>query len=513
MPCTVVNSQSNLQARLPQLPATLPKTQADWTAFLQIVQQWGQALQQQPPVPNVIPAEFQTFSVAAGPAVLAALLASSCTPAIDTTDTYYGGASLGVTGISSGGFIAFAGNPISISAATRWFCSFAILAPSGCTGSLSVATASGTITETFVVPASASWQQVWGLFDLTKFPDVKATWQITFTSTASVAIDGMQMNAVGKVLAFLPKFSGTKMLTGAAGYAQNLDGVADGSTYWRSFATHFDGAGTRRIDPSAGGIAGKGSTPPIVPDVGFSWTTTSGQVTITWPAFTIYRPDGTTTSISAGAGTTITGLTNGTAYTVYPYIVDGATTVSFSTGAAGAAGSPAMAYAGGSGPGAAIAYSNAHIPLNGFQVTPSASGGGGGGNKLGCLHPSTLVETFDGRILRARDVRYDSLIGPSGPVRVTSIHRSICSDWVRVRLNNGETCTVTLEHVFIRPDDTLVHAREMLIGEILKGRDCYVQVRSMALISEPVDMVSINVEPPHLYFLAGALSHNGNPKP
>jgi hypothetical protein len=362
-----------------------------------------------------------------------------------------------------------------------------------------------------------------------------------------VAIDGMQMNAVGKVLAFLPKFSGTKMLTGAAGYAQNLDGVPDGSTYERMPGANMDsnrrglidftqaghlsknidnvadgstfarykasGMTSGFADPSKGGVSAKGSIPPIVPDVGFSWTTTSGQVTITWPAFTIYRPDGTTTSISAGSGTTITGLANGTAYTVYPYIVDGATTVSFATGATGAVGTPAICYAGGSGPGAAIAYSNAHIPLNGFQVTPSAGGGGGGGNKLGCLHPSTLVETFDGRILRARDLRHDSLIGPSGPVRVTSIHRSICSDWVRVRFNNGETCTVTPEHVFIRPDDTLVRAGGMLIGEILKGRDCYVQVRSMTLLSEPVDMVSINVEPPHLYFLAGALSHNGNPKP
>src|SRR6185312_13934024 len=194
MPYTVVNSQSNLQARLPALPATLPKTQADWTAFLQIVQQWGQALQQQPHPPNVIPAEFQTFSTAAGSAVLAALTAVGCTPGIDTTDTYYGGASLGVAAISTGDTLAFSGFPISIAPASRWFVAFQVLASAGLNGTLAVKTSGGTtISESFTVPASASWQTVWGLFDLTQCPDPQATLQWTFGagSGATCAIDGI----------------------------------------------------------------------------------------------------------------------------------------------------------------------------------------------------------------------------------------------------------------------------------------------------------------------------------
>jgi len=234
-----VNSQAQLQSRLPSIPQQLPQTQADWNAFLATLNQWGAILQQANHSPNVIPTQFQTFTPSAASAVIAALSATNCTPSVDNTQQYYGGASLKVVIGATGAILAFAGFPISIAAATRWFCGLQILAPSGCTASLKVSTSAGhSVTESFTVPSSASWQQVWGLFDLRQYADTQATWTLTFTSTATVWLDGMQMNAVGNTtLGVLPKFAGTQMVLGSVAYAASLDGVPDGSTYARHLAS------------------------------------------------------------------------------------------------------------------------------------------------------------------------------------------------------------------------------------------------------------------------------------
>src|SRR5579859_1379671 len=165
MVCTVVNSQSQVQARLPALPSQLPKTQGDWTAFVNNLNQWAGALQQQQHPPNVIPAQFQTFQTSAATPVLAALTAVNCTPSVDATNLYYGTASLKVASITSGGTLSLTGTPIPIAAGTRWFCSFQILAPSGCTGTLTVYSGSNSVAESFTVSSSSAWQQVWGLLD------------------------------------------------------------------------------------------------------------------------------------------------------------------------------------------------------------------------------------------------------------------------------------------------------------------------------------------------------------
>lgn len=233
-----VNSQAQLQSRLPSIPQQLPQTQADWNAFLATLNQWGAILQQQNHPPNIIPSQFQTFTTTSASAVIAALSATNCTPSVDNSEQFYGGASLKVVIGAAGATLAFTGFPISIAQATRWFCALQILAPSGCTASLTVSSSAGhSVTESFIVASSASWQQVWGLFDLRQYPDTQATWTLTFTSTATVWLDGMQMNAVGSPIGILPKFAGTQMVLGSVAYATSLDGVPDGSTYARHLAS------------------------------------------------------------------------------------------------------------------------------------------------------------------------------------------------------------------------------------------------------------------------------------
>ena len=224
MPCTVVNSQAQTQARLPSLPSSMPGVpQGAWTSFLQTLNAWAQILQQESHAPNVLPAQFQTFAANAATPVLAAFTAANCTPSIDATTQYYGGASLKVAIAAAGATLSFTGTPISIAAASRWFAAFSVLATGGCTGSLTVKTASTTITESFDVPAGTGWQQVWGLFDLRAIADTQATWELTFTSTATVWLDGLQMNLIGSPISKLPKFAGTQMVTGGLAYADAVD--------------------------------------------------------------------------------------------------------------------------------------------------------------------------------------------------------------------------------------------------------------------------------------------------
>lgn len=1058
----------------------MPTSQAQWQSFLNSLQQWAMALQQQNHPPNVIPSQFQTFLTSSAAPVLAALTAVNCTPSIDAANKYYGAASLKVASITAGGTLTFSGTPIAISPATKWFCSFQILAPSGCTGSLTVKTSGGsTVTESFTVPSSASWQQVWGLFDLSQYSDPQATWVLTFTSTATVNLDGMQMNAIGKPLGFLPKFTGSQMVLGASAYAANLDGVPDGVTYQRPLATSLtsgqvdlskagvisktlanitddsssgryagtqaaatadgfqilsntdfvggaltnygvydnngsgkvtltavadattpnssgykmeiqtasgspspspglggfdlaisadsgafaadsyhkgsdiiwriranlpvgytinwasnatgnegtlnwltsqagtggwfdyvarqhigvtgtfsstgffyvgtgaapvtwyvavcsatcvsfpqgvgipagfvdpnrralidftqaahvgktltnvpDGAGrfavinagslkgvssvdganlalidfsqaghsnktltnipdgasrfavvnagslkgvssvdaankalidfsqsghtnktltnipdgasrfavvnagsmkgvasvdsnnkalidftqsghtgkslanvpddagssryavlgidgnrralidfvqahtnpapywtpsvlaasnclcshegmwktggtggnwdtaavtsvgytqaaisaythyagdismigfttaptssvsytnlnycwycngstweiyesggsvgyagpsvktsdrvsitydsatvryylngalirsvtvaigsalygmaalqstasgwinvefgpfgiTRQVHPHNGHIAPHGSVPPtLLGGVSFSWTTTTGQVVISWGAFTLYRMDGTTSSISGGSQT-VTALTNGTVYTVYPFVSEASLAVSFADGFTGSTGSPLICYAGGSATAAAEMYNQANVPLNSFTVVPSAGGGGGGGNATGCLHSHTMLRLADGTSVPAGALEVgDELPGPAGPTRVTRVDRMPCWAWWTVRVVNKsgyrESISVTPEHRFLRPDQSLVPAHELKLGEILAGDGHNVSVVGLELLHERADLISIDVEAPHLYYASGILSHNGNPKP
>lgn len=241
MSCTVVNSQATLGTQLPPLPAVMPTNQAQWQQFLTALQQWGAILKQEQNAPNVIPAMFQTFATASSPAPLGALTAVNCTPTVDATQQYYGNASLKVVPTAIGATLAFTGFPIAMESASKWYCTFQILAPAGLTGSLTVASSGGTIdTETFVIPVSSQWQQVWGLFDFSADSTPTATWEFTFSSIETVWLDGMQMSIIGDNIINLPAFSSSQMLTGVGplAYITNLDGIPNGTTYAKTLSVN-----------------------------------------------------------------------------------------------------------------------------------------------------------------------------------------------------------------------------------------------------------------------------------
>jgi len=81
------------------------------------------------------------------------------------------------------------------------------------------------------------------------------------------------------------------------------------NSYWQNL-------GPAQIDPSTSYVLAKGSTPNTT-GTGFTYTSTTSSITINWTGLTLFRADGTTTSIPSGSQT-ITGLSANTTYYFYP---------------------------------------------------------------------------------------------------------------------------------------------------------------------------------------------------
>jgi hypothetical protein len=94
----------------------------------------------------------------------------------------------------------------------------------------------------------------------------------------------------------------------------NMDTIAEGQNFGKPTQTALTPLGT--VNPALPGVVMKGSLPPIFSS-GFTYTATTTTITWNWAAITVYRADGTTTTIPAGTQT-ITGLTASTTYYFYP---------------------------------------------------------------------------------------------------------------------------------------------------------------------------------------------------
>jgi hypothetical protein len=273
------------------------------------------------------------------------------------------------------------------------------------------------------------------------------------------------------------------------------------------------------VDPSSNQFLGTGSVPPTVPGGAFSYTCNTSSVTISWSAMTLYRIDGTTISVTSGS-LTISSLSSGTSYKIYPYCVDtGGTssTVSFATGASGGTGSPAAAYSYnppttyGSAPAAAVSYARGVINLNSFIVSTTTSGtGGGGGGGSSCMHPSTLMMVEDGFVC-ADDLQVGDLISsPSGFVAIKAIQREEKSLWIAVQVDGYFSQRVTPEHLFYKPGMNPVAACDLRLGDLLMSAGDHVEVTGLIYDDEPADLVAISVDDPHLIHVGipNLISHN-----
>lgn len=113
----------------------------------------------------------------------------------------------------------------------------------------------------------------------------------------------------------LPKSSLAGFGYGTSLSAANLDQLPDGTTYGRTNQTALT---TNNVDPSKSGVLAKGSIPQTFSN-GFTYTSTTTSITISWVAQAVYRVDGTKTTITDGSQA-ITGLLPNMAYFFYPYL-------------------------------------------------------------------------------------------------------------------------------------------------------------------------------------------------
>ena len=299
-----------------------------------------------------------------------------------------------------------------------------------------------------------------------------------------------------------------------------LDALPDGTTYGKVKGTALTSGS---VDPSKAGVLTRGSIPPTIPGDTFTYTSTTTSITISWVAFTLYRADGTTISISSGSQLCST-LSASTTYYFYPYFTDtggSSGTLNFAIGSSGMVGTssaialPSTATNAQLGAAGATMYQQGRIPLGKVTgVTPaSGSGGGGGGGGLQCLSPTQLVDTDAGRCY-ARELNVgDKVRTPNGYQPILGIREAPVNEWRIVGFSNHETVWVTPDHRFMAPDGSQRAARDLLIGEILAGDGRNVEVERIDRRFFRDHCVGIELSDPHLYYVnrGGVLSHNIKP--
>jgi hypothetical protein len=163
--------------------------------------------------------------------------------------------------------------------------------------------------------------------------------------------------------------------------------ITDGTDFARVAA---DALSNNAVDPTKPGVLMRGSVPPVW-STGFTYASTPSSITWSWTGLTIFRADGTSTSVGSGS-LPVSGLAAGTTYYFYPYWDETAAALAW---VASGVGSPANAQPAKTNAAAQQQSLQGRIPLSqGAMVaaTPSSgSGGGSGGGSGSCLRAGTMV--------------------------------------------------------------------------------------------------------------------------
>ena len=294
------------------------------------------------------------------------------------------------------------------------------------------------------------------------------------------------------------------------GTGTGLDAVRDGTTYARFQVSYFDSLTTRRVSTLNGAMNPQGSIPPFNATGQLTYTSTDTTITWSWTVMTVYRTDGTTTSVSSGS-LEISGLTASTTYYFYPYLDEVNESIEFATSYSGSVGTPAAAYTATNPQAAAEGIYYANAPLGVLTASTAASGGsgGGGGNFVCCLNGNQPVELASGEEKFADRLAVgDFLTSPRGPVRVRQVKHEPWEKWMQVTFSNGVEVLVVHDHRFIDPSGYEVRASDLRIEQIIDGRARPVYVCGLRQVIATGVKVSIEVDAPRVYYVQGILSHN-----
>jgi hypothetical protein len=295
----------------------------------------------------------------------------------------------------------------------------------------------------------------------------------------------------------------------------NLDDqISDGENFARVAANALT---TGKIDTTKSGVLMKGSVPPTWSGT-LTYVSTPSTITWSWTGLTIYRADGTTTSVPNG-NVAISGLAAGTTFYFYPYWDEALHEVGW---VAGGTGSPASAQSAKTIAAAQQQALQGRIPLSQGAIlaatTTSGTGGGSGGGSGSCLRTGSMVLTKERGTVGIESCSVGEHLrcpAPAGGEMWTRIRRLEFRDadtFIRLHLSNAESLDVTPHHIFTLADGSPMRAERLCLSDVLVGRFGRLTIRKIEAITEESRKVTISCEPSQEFFAgryaASVLTHN-----
>jgi hypothetical protein len=313
-------------------------------------------------------------------------------------------------------------------------------------------------------------------------------------------------------------YEALKRLSGASlgpNQGWSLDSqITDGSDFARVSSSALT---ANRVDPSKSGVVMRGSVPPTWSGT-FTYNSTTSGITWSWSALTIYRADGTSTSVPNGSNA-VTSLAPGTTYYFYPYWDEAALGINW---VAGGSGTPANAQSSKTNSVAQQQALQGRVPLSqGAMIaatTTSGTGGGSGGGSGSCLRAGAVVLTKERGTVALETCRVGEHLrcpSPAGGESWTRVVRMEIRDadtFIRLHFSNAEILDVTPHHIFTLADGSPMRAERLCLADILVGRFSRITLKRIEVITEDSKKITISCEPSHQFYAgrhaATVVTHN-----
>jgi hypothetical protein len=272
-----------------------------------------------------------------------------------------------------------------------------------------------------------------------------------------------------------------------------------------------------KIDPTKSGVLMRGSVPPTWSGA-FTYLSTTLSLTWSWSGLSIFRADGTTTTIPNGS-LGVTGLTAATTYYFYPYWDDTASALAWVGGGVGA---PANAQAAKTNLAAQQQSLQGLVPLSQGAIaaatTGSGTGGGSGGGSGSCLRAGTMVLTRERGTVEIEScavgehLRCPAGAGGESWTRIVRLEVRDADTFIRLHFSNAESLDVTPHHIFTLADGSPMRAERLCLSDILVGRFGRITLKRIEAVVEFGKKVTLSCEPAHEFFAghhaATVLTHN-----
>jgi hypothetical protein len=264
---------------------------------------------------------------------------------------------------------------------------------------------------------------------------------------------------------------------------QSEQNLADVVAYPYTITGNFQGA----ISHNGGAYIGGSGSAAITFNTDFTYTNTPTSITV-GGSITLYLSNLGLSSISIPVNETVSGLSSGTEYWLFPFAIQDTYgnwsvmwVVSGMNGITGGTGTPAIAFAATTSPvlgQTALAQyytTGAFTPLsqNGLNVTTPTSGTGGGtGGGIPnpvCLHEDMLVDELALGTITAKHLweLYESgeeklfLRDGTDWIKVDAVYRAECRSWCKLWFANGEEALTTEGHWWLNDKGALVTSDEL----------------------------------------------------